>query len=171
MSSGRILVAGIGNILLGDDGFGSEVARELLRRPRAENVTVLDIGIRGLDLAYALLAGYETTILIDAVSRGGAPGTLYTIEPDLDSVDETLEISETLDAHNMNPLRVLRFARSMGAQCGRILIIGCEPATFGSEEGQIALSSPVSEAIDHAIQMVESMTHAPCIDQRREPAS
>jgi hydrogenase maturation protease len=152
MSGGRTLVAGIGNIFFGDDGFGSEVARKLMDRPQASGVTVIDFGIRGLDLAYAILDGYDTTILIDTVSRGGAPGTIYTIEPSVDVHDEIPV------AHSLSPLSVLRLARTMGAEFGRIVIIGCEPATFGGDEGQMGLSEPIRGAVDQAVQIVESLT-------------
>jgi hydrogenase maturation protease len=152
MNTPRILVAGIGNIFLGDDGFGSEVARKLMHRPQPANVTVADFGIRGLDLAYALLGEYEKTILIDAVSRGAEPGTLYTIEPDTSGMAAT-----TLDGHSMNPAGVLGLARSMGAELRGVVIVGCEPASLGSEEGQMGLSEPVAAAVDQAVEVVESL--------------
>src|SRR5438045_8939975 len=98
-----ILVAGIGNIFLGDDAFGSKVARRLAYRPVPQHVHVVDFGIRGLDLVYALLDGYDAVILIDATPRGGSPGTLYTIEPDLAELSKT---SAQLEAHGMDPMRV-----------------------------------------------------------------
>jgi hydrogenase maturation protease len=152
MNTPRILVAGIGNIFLGDDGFGSEVARRLMDRPRPENVTVADFGIRGMDLAYALLDEYHATILIDAVSRDGPPGALYMIEP-----DSTVPAAETPDGHTMNPVAVLAIARSMGADLHRVVIVGCEPATFGPEDGHMGLSAPVAAAVDGAVEMVEQL--------------
>ena len=113
----KILVAGIGNIFLGDDGFGVEVIRRL--PSFSENVTVKDFGIRGYDLAYALLDDYDVTILVDAAPRGDVPGTLYVIEPEI--ANEELEPPQpALDAHAMNPVSVLRMARSMGRVSGRI---------------------------------------------------
>jgi hydrogenase maturation protease len=153
-----ILIAGIGNIFLGDDAFGSEVARRLLGRAWPDNVRVVDFGIRGVDLTFALLENYDTVILIDAVPRGGAPGTLYTIEPDLDSLDET-----GIEAHSMNPARVLASARSMGARFGRILIVGCEPApkTVDPEgEGSMGLSAPVAAAVEEAARIVERLVES-----------
>jgi len=105
-----ILVAGIGNIFLGDDAFGSEVARQLAGRLKTPHVRVMDFGIRGLDLAYALMDGYDATILIDAVPQGGKPGTLYVIEPDLNELNQ---IEAAIEAHAMDPARVLALARSM----------------------------------------------------------
>ncbi|HEY1946157.1 MAG TPA: hydrogenase maturation protease, partial [Bryobacteraceae bacterium] len=107
-----ILVACIGNIFQGDDAFGCEVANVLLRRGPEQNVRVVDFGIRGLDLTYALLDAPELTILVDTVSRGGEPGTLYTIEPDLEDLEAAGQTA--VDPHGMDPLQVLRVAKSMG---------------------------------------------------------
>src|SRR5262245_27716135 len=120
-----ILVAGIGNIFFGDDGFGCEVARRLAAVSLPEEVCVIDFGIRGLDLAFALLDPYEQVILIDAASRGGSPGTLYVIEPALDDAEPT-----GVEAHSMDPVRVLAFARSLGARLGNVCIIACEPESL-----------------------------------------
>src|ERR1700756_1973684 len=99
--SSKILIAGIGNIFLGDDAFGSEVARRLMRRTWPPEVRVEDFGIRGFDLAFALLEAYKLTILIDAVPRGGAPGTLYRIEPDLDTLCDLNEQNIEIETHGM----------------------------------------------------------------------
>ncbi len=123
-----ILVAGIGNIFLGDDAFGSEVARRLLRKPWPSSVRVEDFGIRGFDLTFALLETYDVVILVDATPRGGVPGTLYTIEPDLSELDRPGAGATALEPHAMNPLNVLRAAKSMGAEFGEVLLIGCEPS-------------------------------------------
>jgi len=149
-----ILVACIGNIFQGDDAFGCEVAKVLTKRPPPNGVRIVDFGIRGLDLAYALLDAPDLTILVDSVSRGGEPGTLYTIEPDLDegSVGE-----QTVDAHSMDPLRVLRSVKAMGGRLKRLLLVGCEPADLGGEEGRMGLTPPVSGAIEPAAVMVQSL--------------
>lgn len=151
-----ILVAGIGNIFLADDGFGVEVAQRLARRALPAGVRVADFGIRGYDLAYALVAGADRTILIDAAPRGEAPGTVYVIAPDLDALGGTTEPA-MLDAHDMNPLHVLRLARSLGATLHDVLVVGCEPATLGPDEGQMGLSEPVEAAVDRAVTVVESL--------------
>ena len=154
-SSRGILIAGIGNIFLGDDGFGSEVARRLLRRSWPQNVRIRDFGIRGFDLAYALLEPYDLAILVDAVPQGGPPGTLYVIEPDLAAVASG-PADGPLDTHAMHPLPVLRMVRSLGGEFGRILIVGCEPADFGPpDEGRLGLSGPVAEAVDRAEARIE----------------
>ncbi|HEY1754920.1 MAG TPA: hydrogenase maturation protease [Bryobacteraceae bacterium] len=147
-----ILVAGIGNIFLGDDAFGVEVVRKLAMLPMADRVHVEDFGIRGFDLAFALDTA-ETILLVDTVARGGVPGTLYTIEPDMDDLDDAAP-----DAHAMGPTQVLRLARQLNVTPGRILLIGCEPATFGPEnEGVMGLSPFVEAAVDRAVELIESM--------------
>jgi hydrogenase maturation protease len=151
----RILVAGIGNIFLGDDAFGVEVARRLSARELPEGVRVTDFGIRGYDLAYALLDGYDTTILVDACPRGEAAGTLYVIEPDLENLGGPEE--GAIEAHNMNPLNVLRLAQSMGGRLKRVLLVGCEPCTLGPEEGQMGLSEPIEVAVDEAAKLIEAL--------------
>jgi hydrogenase maturation protease len=152
----RILIAGIGNIFLGDDAFGVEVVRRLSTRELPQNVRVTDFGIRGYDLAYALLDGYDTTILIDACPRGEPAGTLYVIEPDVTDSGSSDQQS-ALEGHSMNPMNVLRLATSMGGPLKRVLLVGCEPGTFGPEEGQMGLSGPVEAVIDEAVKLVESL--------------
>lgn len=153
----RILIAGIGNIFLGDDAFGVEVVRRLAGRQLPRNVRVADFGIRGYDLAYALLDRYDTTILIDACPRGEPAGTLYVIEPDVSAPNGPEEQMSAVEGHSMNPLNVLRLAASMGGPLKRVLLVGCEPATLGPEEGQMGLSEPVEAALDDAVKLVESL--------------
>ncbi len=148
-----VLVAGIGNIFLGDDGFGVEVAARLRAREWPEGVRVADYGIRGLDLAYALLDARGPVIFLDACSRGGAPGTLYVIEPTVDALDPSAA-PPGVDAHSMNPVSVLRSVRVMGGIPPRVLLVGCEPGTFGPEEGALGLSAAVGEAVDRAVPLV-----------------
>jgi hydrogenase maturation protease len=158
-----ILIAGIGNIFLGDDGFGVEVARRLAGGTFPDGVRVADYGIRGLDLVYALMDAPDVIILVDACPRGDAPGTLYVIEPDLDppATDGNGGTGEPqpafVDAHAMNPMQVLRAARTMGGQMKRILILGCEPETLGPPEGQLGLSDPVAAAVDEAVDLVHTL--------------
>jgi hydrogenase maturation protease len=152
-----ILVAGIGNIFLGDDAFGSEVARRLQQRSWPAEVRVEDFGIRGFDLAFALLEAPEFTVLIDAAPRGGAPGTLYRIEPDIDALNELNEAEMAIETHGMNPMKVLAMVKSMGGVCKRIVLIGCEPAPLTAEDGEMGLSPGVEAAIPEAIKMVEEL--------------
>jgi len=152
-----ILVAGVGNIFMGDDAFGVEVVRRLASRKLPERVRVADFGIRGFDLAYALQDGYETTILVDACPHGHAPGTLYVIEPDLKALDESAASQPVTDAHAMNPVSVLRMARAMNIEVRNVLLVGCEPETLGGEEGQMGLSAPVEAAVEAAVELVQSL--------------
>jgi hydrogenase maturation protease len=152
-----ILIACIGNIFLGDDGFGVEVARQLANRSFPLGVKVADFGIRGFDLAYALMDGYETTILVDAYPGEGQPGTLFLVEPDLQNLDSAESQQALIDPHGMNPISVLRTAKSMGAEFRRILVLGCVPATLGPEEGQMGLSAPVAAAVDEAVRLLDSL--------------
>jgi hydrogenase maturation protease len=152
-----ILVAGIGNIFLGDDAFGVEVVRRLAGVQLPESVRVTDFGIRGFDLAYALQDGYETTILVDACPRGKAAGTLYVIELDLKALEDPDGPQTVVEAHAMNPMNVLRMARAMNIKVKNVLLLGCEPETLGGEEGQMGLSAAVEAAVDHAVKLLESI--------------
>ena len=154
-----ILVAGIGNIFLGDDAFGVEVVRRLTDMKLPEQVHVADFGIRGFDLAYALQDGYETTILVDACPRGDMPGTLYVIEPDLNAMDGQGSPQQAMEGHAMNPMSVLRMARAMNIAIKNVLVVGCEPETLGGEEGQMGLSATVEAAVDRAAKLIESIVN------------
>ena len=154
MNRPRLLIAGIGNIFLGDDAFGVEVAQRLARRPLPEAVRVVDFGIRGLDLTYALLDGYEAVILIDAMPRGGAPGTLYVLEPER---GDTENPGVSIEMHRLDPVKVLQLAATMGAKVERLLVVGCEPATSDDEDMRDGLSEPVRLAVDEAIPLIESL--------------
>jgi hydrogenase maturation protease len=154
MSDPRILIACIGNIFLGDDAFGVEVARRLAVRPLPPGVILRDFGIRGFDLTYALLDPWDLVVLVDACPRGGEPGDVYVVEPE--AVGDAP--AARIDTHVMNPMAVLRIVKSMGGPQNRILIVGCEPADLGSEEeGKLGLSDPVNAAIDRAVHLVEAL--------------
>ena len=152
----RILVAGIGNILLGDDGFGVEVVRRLAERELPDAVQIVDFGIHGMDLAYALLEDYDAVILVDAASRGEKPGTLYLIEPQVDQ-----DGAVALDTHAMDPVKVLALARALGARPTRTWVVACEPGRLVDggdyEDVLVELSAPVQAAVDEAVTMVESL--------------
>jgi hydrogenase maturation protease len=146
----RVLVAGIGNVFLGDDGFGVALAQRLGRRAPGDGVDVVDFGIRGMDLAYALCE-YDAAVLLDATPRGEAPGTLYVIEPDLEALDVAPE------AHGMDPVKVLALARALGGAPPRTLVLGCEPLVRlpdDSEEIVATLSAPVQAALDEAERLL-----------------
>ena len=155
----RILVAGIGNIFLGDDGFGVEVSQRLMRRAFPDSVRVVDFGIRGFDLAYALMDEYDAIVLIDTVPRGSAPGTLYTIEPDLTELDTIALQGAAVETHGMNPMKVLAMVQAMGGHPKHLLLVGCEPTppAAGEDQESMGLSEPVAAAVEPAVAMVESL--------------
>ncbi|GAA0535543.1 peptidase M52 [Saccharopolyspora subtropica] len=146
---GRVLVAGVGNVFRGDDGFGVAVADRLSREPVPGGVVVADYGVRGLHLAYELLDGYDALILVDAVARGEEPGTLFVVEPDAEPGG-----APPVDSHGMNPQAVLALCRSLGAEVGRVLLVGCEPADCGERMG---LSGPVARSVDAAARLVQEV--------------
>jgi hydrogenase maturation protease len=153
-----ILIAGVGNIFLGDDAFGIEVVRALGARQLPDGVTPVDYGIRGFDLAYAILDPWDAVVIVDALSRGGAPGTLYTIEPDLGSLKDGALAETMINPHGMDPVRVLQLAFSMGTVSARVVVVGCEPKDFGDElEGRMGLSDIVQSSIEGAVEMVENV--------------
>jgi hydrogenase maturation protease len=154
----RVLVAGVGNIFLGDDGFGVAVAQRLSQRALPEGVRAVDFGIRGVHLAYEVLDGYDALVLVDAMPMGREPGTLAMVEPeDVPRPDE--EGAPALDAHSMNPGVVLGMLSMFQADVRRIVIVGCEPATL--EEG-IGLSPPVAEAVDAAVELLDDVLNEIC---------
>ncbi len=158
MDGPRILIAGIGNIFMGDDAFGCEVAQRLACAAWPDGVRVVDYGIRGLDLAYALLDNPDAVILIDAAPRGGQPGTVYVIQPDLAQLATQYPNEMTLDAHTMNPLKVLLMVQGLGGELARITLVGCEPADLGPpDEGKMGLSEPVAAAVEQAVQCVMTL--------------
>lgn len=140
------LVAGVGNIFLSDDAFGVEVVRRLADQPMPEGVTVSDFGIRGIHLAYELLEGYDRLILIDAISRGGKPGTIYVLEP-----SDIKPTGRVADAHSMDPMAVFAYLASIGGGPVPTVIVGCEPASL---EENMGLSEPVEGALDEAVRVV-----------------
>jgi hydrogenase maturation protease len=151
----KILIACVGNIFLGDDGFGVEVAAALSKRQLSPGVSVKDFGIRGFDLAYALLDPWDTVIIVDALPRGEAAGTLYVLEPDAAAADMEL------NPHGMDPVRVLNLAASLGSISAKVLVVGCEPHDFGDElEGRMGLSSPVQAAVEEACHMITELANS-----------
>ena len=152
-----ILVAGVGNAWLRDDGFGGEVARQLAQRDLPEGVSVMDAGTGGLDLAYEVMRGYDALVIVDVSRQGGEPGTLYVMEPDEVSIPGTIEDGDTINPHGMDPQTVLRFVKSVGAWPGRVVVIACEPAEV--EQVGWGLSPPVGGAVARAVDVaVETIT-------------
>jgi hydrogenase maturation protease len=152
----RILVAGVGNIFLGDDGFGVEVVRRLAGRDLPEGVEVVDFGIRGMDLAYALQDDYELVVFVDATPQGEKPGTVYLIEAEIEEDGEV-----ALDTHGMDPVKVIKLSCALGAKPTRTLVVGCEPQVVLSgedyDEMLMELSEPVQNAVEEAVKLVESL--------------
>ncbi len=152
----RVLVAGVGNIFMADDGFGPEAAAALARRTFPDGVHVADFGIRGMDLAYRMLDGYDVVVLLDAAPRGEAPGTLSLIEPDPGALPAAAP-----EAHAMDPVKVLALARTLGeGTLPRVLVVGCEPEVRmrGDEpDVVVGLSAPVREAVERSVPFVESL--------------
>ena len=160
--SRRVLVAGIGNVFLGDDGFGVEVIRRLAGRKLPGGVEVVDFGIRGMDLAFALHRDYDLVIFVDATQRGGEPGTIYLIEPEIEE-----DGAVSLDTHGMDPVKVIKLSRTLGARPTRTLVVGCEPKVVpGRRDGSqthpyhdmlMELSEPVLAAVEEAAKLVEAL--------------
>jgi len=160
--SKRVLIAGIGNIFLGDDGFGIEVVKRLAGRGLPEDVEVVDFGIRGMDLAYALHEDYDLVVFVDATPRGGEPGTVYLIEPEIED-----DGAVSLDTHGMDPVKVIKLSRTLGARPTRTLVVGCEPKVVPGRRGGsqthpyddmlMELSEPLCAAVEEAAKLVESL--------------
>jgi len=148
----QILVAGIGNAWLRDDGFGSEVAKRLEGRDLPEGVSVFDFGSGGLDLAYEVMRGYHGLVLVDVSQQGGEPGTLYVMEPDPEEIEGGIEDGEVLNPHGMDPKTVLRFVKAVNGWPGKVVIVACEPGNV--EDMGMGLTDEVSASIDRAVKLV-----------------
>ena len=152
----RILVAGIGNIFLGDDGFGSEVVQRTAIPPDQSGVRVIDYGIRGMHLAYDLLEDWDTLVLVDAVPTRGHPGTLHVFQADHCN-HEFVSSTAGLDAHGMDPETVFASLRALGGSPPYTVVVGCEA---GSVEEGIGLTDPVAKAVPRAVRAVEDIVAA-----------
>jgi hydrogenase maturation protease len=148
----RILVAGVGNAWLRDDGFGGEVARRLEGLELPAGVAVMDAGTGGLDLAYEVMRGYDALVILDVSRQGGEPGTLYVMEVPEESVEGKIDDGEAINPHGMDPQTVLRFVRSIGGWPGKVVVIACEPAVV--DEMGFGLSADVSSAVERAVDLV-----------------
>ncbi len=167
--TGRVLVAGIGNVFLTDDGFGSEVARRLAGAPVPDGVRVVDYGIRGMHLAYDLLDGYDALVVVDALPGNGAPGDLSVLEVGPDDLGDG-----ELDAHGMAPVAVLASLGQLGGSLPPTYVVGCQPADVGEGMG---LTPAVAAAVDRAVELVHEVLEqrldmgAPAAGRHRAPAS
>jgi hydrogenase maturation protease len=147
-----ILVAAVGNLWLGDDGFAGEVARVLRARELPADVAVADFGTSGLDLAYEVMRGYDGLVLVDVSRQGGAPGTLYVMDVETDSIESGIEDGAQIDPHGMDPETVLRFVKATGGWPGQVVVIACEPEQI--DEVGIGLTPSVAAAVDGAVELV-----------------
>ena len=148
----QILVAGVGNAWMKDDGFGGAVATRLEAGELPPGVTVMDFGSGGLDLAYEIMRGYHALVLIDASRQGGEPGTLYVMEPDPEDYARPIEDGETISPHGMDPQTVLRFVNAVGGFHGKVVVVACEPGPI--EDLGIGLSPAVEAAVERAVGVV-----------------
>jgi hydrogenase maturation protease len=148
----QILVAGVGNAFLSDDGFGGAVAEVLTKREVPAGVTVMDFGTGGLDLAYEVMRGYDALVIVDVSRQGGEPGTLYVIEADEAEFGGAIEDGEVINPHGMDPKTVLRFVKSVGGWPGKVVIVACEPAA--AEAMGMELSEDVAAAVERAVDTV-----------------
>ena len=148
----RILVAGVGNAWLRDDGFGGEVVKRIGTRELPEGAVVLDFGSGGLDLAYEVMRGYDALVLVDISRQGGEPGTLYVMEALEEDVEAGIEDGQTINPHGMDPQTVLRFVKTVGAWPGKVVVVACEPAQV--EEMGLGLSDEVARAVEGAVELV-----------------
>lgn len=168
----RVLVAGVGNIFMGDDAFGCEVARRFGEGGRRPGVDVVDFGIRGIDLEFALADGYDLAILIDAAPRGGCPGTLYVIEagePANRGREPTLP--SLVSPHDLTATDVLSKVATLDARPPQVVLVGCEPGDLGGEEGSMGLSEAVAAAVDRACEEIEKLLAAFAASEGRECSS
>jgi hydrogenase maturation protease len=154
-SKKRVIIAGVGNMFLKDDGFGVEVIKRMTEKKFPEGVEIKDFGTGGLKLAYDLMKGYDGLILLDASQRGEKPGTLYVIEPDEKEFQSSLEQGDLIDPHGGDPVTVLRFVKAFGSWPAKVMIVSCEPSS--TEEFQIGLSEEVNASVDKAIEFVNEI--------------
>lgn len=164
-----VLIAGIGNIFQGDDAFGVAVVKELAAFRFPEYVNVMDVGIRSIDLGFALVDGYDLTILVDATTRGCVPGTVYTIEIQPDDIPDVCDETAVVNSHSLDPVRVLALAKSMGAKFKRVLLIGCEPLVVDHDgSGHIGLSEVVQSAVDRSVNNIRQFVQELIVTTEQE---
>ncbi len=168
----KMLVAGVGNIFFSDDAFGCEVVRRLAKEDLPEGVVVADFGIKGVHLAYELLEGYDTVIIVDVAPCGGKPGDLYLIEPKLEEIAESPLVqaasegeSALVDAHGLEPDAIFGMLKALGGNVGRALVVGCEPEDI--EDG-LGLSATVEAAVEPAVRRLVDIIHRVHTSQEME---
>jgi hydrogenase maturation protease len=152
MTPGRTLIAGFGNVLLGDDGFGVEVIKRLAASAPSPHIEILDVGIAGMHFVLQLMEGFDAVIVVDAVKRGQPPGTLYVFTPS--EADLELHSGERIDPHFAEPVRSLKLARALGLLPEHVIVVGCEPLSC---ELGMSLSVSTKAAVDAAVEMIRNM--------------
>lgn len=158
MTPQRVLVAGFGNLLLGDDGFGIAVLRALGAEPLPPEVETMEVGTGGMELVFGLMSGCRKLIVVDVVRRGHPPGTMYVFRPS--EADLALAPDQSIDPHFAEPTRAMKMAKKLGYLPEDVTVVGCEP---GSCELDLTLSPPVREAVEQAagkIREVLGVAHA-----------
>lgn len=153
----RVMIAGIGNMFMKDDGFGSAVIKKMLNKNFPPGVEVKDFGTGGLKLAYDLMKGYDALILLDASQRGEKAGTLYVIQPDEKEFSGDLQEGGPIDPHGADPVMVLRFVKAIGSWPGQVSIVACEPETI--EDFEMGLSDKVIASLDKAVELVDEIVN------------
>lgn len=172
----KILVAGVGNLLRGDDAFGVRVVQELERLPLLECVKVVEVGISGVALVQELMDGYGACIIVDAAHRGGAPGTLYLLEPQIEAPQgtEAEELHrELVDMHYADPSRALLLAATLGVKPARVYVLACQPAEVDevTETMSPAVESAVPEAVRMILRLINKLhQEAPRAEGGKEPS-
>lgn len=154
----EVLIACVGNIFRGDDGFGVEVARRLREKVFPDGVRVIDYGICGIDLTYALLDKCDAAILVDATRQAKAPGTLHVMEPEPGISADCSPEELLFSAHDLDPESVLAAVSAMNGRCRRVVLVGCEPADLGDEfDGKMGLTEPVLAAVEEAVTIIPEL--------------
>ena len=172
MRSMRILVAGVGSVLRGDDGFGVEVAQRLQKMDLPPEVTVVETGTGGIHLVQEIMAKYDALIVLDAVDRGRPPGTLMMIEPEIENVEDMpgLEKYDYLaDMHYTKPAKALMLAKALKILPRQVLLVGCQPQEV--ERFEKGLSAPVAAAVEVAVSEVRDMIAGILAEERDRSVS
>ena len=151
----RILIAGVGNVLRGDDGFGIEALHLLQRGINIEGIEFFESGIAGISLVQRLMDGFDSLIIVDALDRGGAPGQVYVLEPDIDSLGKESDLGDAIDLHQADPEGVLRLAAALRVLPQHVWIVGCQ--AVGCDDLGVPLSKPVAKALPAVVEQVQKI--------------
>jgi len=154
----HILIAGVGNVLRGDDGFGIEALHLLQRTINIEDVEFFESGIAGISLVQRLMDGFDALIIVDALDRGGEPGQVYVLEPDLQSLANMNTNGAPVDLHQADPEGVLRLASSLRVLPKQVWIVGCQ--AVGCDDLGVPLSEPVARALPVTAERVQKIVRS-----------